>query len=145
MKAALLCAVAVVGLSLDGCDPASPLIAACEAALKERLVAPATYRRIRVTKAPDELVPAEEYFEKSGDSPAVVAALRASGQQPMRRRAIIEYDAENRIGVPLRGIVECSYDALGKEELDRVTASSVRVNGKTITDYMIDAIKLSTP
>lgn len=64
---------------LSGCAREDKGLAACEQAIQERLVAPATYQRISV----------------EGDASTGLGTLK------------ITYDAQNRMGVPLRASGTC--------------------------------------
>lgn len=70
-------------LCLTGCTPAP--VAACENALKDKLKAPSTYKRVDYT-----------FF-------------RNDGAKPPEASVSIDYDADNSYGAPLRDHEYCTY------------------------------------
>jgi hypothetical protein len=133
--------LSIAGLAVTACNLfASPLVASCEAALKKQLAAPSTYRQIQVTETQSP-ISADDYLKANEQSETVRRFLQKMNIQPVRARAIIEYEASNRYGVPLRSFVECLYDAQSADGVSNVNEHSVKVNGKTHTDYLIDATK----
>jgi hypothetical protein len=94
-RAALAIAVGAT-LSLAGCGPSPSvarereMVAQCEAWLQAKLVAPSTYKQIRVTVGiPDEKTQRQDVF--------------------------VTYDAANSFGTPIRGLEHCQFP-YGAEE-----------------------------
>lgn len=103
----------VFAATISGCNPfESKLYGVCEDALKERLRSPSTYERVRLT-ARDEQISAEAYEIGSGhpltDTERTVIQ---QGAVPHRHVVIIEYDAANAYGTPVRGAAECIHYSL---------------------------------
>lgn len=129
-----------MALVLAGCYSAdTPLVQACEVALKKRLLAPATYRRVGVVES-QSAMPLEEYLTNER-SDSIKDFYRKLGKQPVRARAIIEYDAANAFGTPLRSFADCTYEASSADAVSGVSEHSVKIGGKTTTDHLIDAVK----
>lgn len=115
------------------------MINACEDALKERLKAPSTYRRIKVTES-QQSITFEQYFAASNDSPAVQSFLRSMAKQPPTQlMTFIEYDAANAFGTPIRSISKCTYNTL---DPTRSTDSKelVEIDGKSNTRWLVDQV-----
>lgn len=125
--------------ALSACYPFEPkMYAACEEALKDTLRSPTSYRRISLMSS-ERPISMDEYLADER-SPIVKELLKKSGGNPVRSVAIIEYDASNAFGAMLRGTAECSYDSLNGD-ISKASAISVKINGKTLTDRMVDSIK----
>lgn len=118
---------------------ASNMVNACEDALKERLKAPSTYQRIKVTETQQNIT-FDQYFAANNESPAVQQFLRAMAKQPpVQLIAFIEYDAANAFGTPLRSISKCTYNTL---DPTRSTDSKhlVKIDGKSNTQWLVDRV-----
>lgn len=89
---------AVLGLALWASEGWE--IAACEDFLKEGLKSSSTYRRGNVTTR-DEAVTAARIAELTGRQPRGSEALGL-------RTVVIEYDAGNAFGTPIRGASRCA-------------------------------------
>lgn len=111
MKRAII--LVVFSATVSGCNPFEPrLYGVCEDALKEQLRSPSTYERVRLT-ARDEQISAEAY-EIGAGNPLTRAArtVLQQGAIPHRHVVIIEYDAVNAYGTPVRGAAECIHYSL---------------------------------
>lgn len=118
------------------CSPSdSKLVSGCEAQIKERLRSPSTYNRISVREY-SEPVPADVYIQEREklDTPRVVEYERgrlADGSiKPTNHIAIIEYDAANVYGTPIRSFSKCEYRT-SQPRLDDVMAPLIKVDGAT--------------
>ena len=88
-RACLGIVIAAVGIiNLGGCKRTPPEMADCEAIIQRKLLAPTTYRRI------------------SADS------LRMDDLKPPAQWVVVEYDASNAYGVPVRERKICKYRLL---------------------------------
>lgn len=132
---------------LAGCNPfASSWADDCETAFKERLLSPATYKRIE-TDLFGFMVPLEEYIASKGTD------LSASQQEDLRKRkppvknwkVWITYDANNAMGVPIRDKFYCEEtNTTGKEPAggrDKGSLLLMKVNGKSMHDLQMDAVR----
>lgn len=72
-------------LPIAACKQTPPEIADCEGLIQQKLLAPKTYQRV------------------SAES------LRMADRKPPSQWAVIEYDASNEFGVPIRGRKICKY------------------------------------
>ena len=123
-----------------GCNPfESSFIKTCEAALKDTLLAPSTYRRVVATESRSP-IPLALYLAQENKSEAVKKFLRQQNTTATRFVVVFEYDAANAYGTPLRLSAECSYDTTG-DDPSSAHEFTVRINGKTKNDRMADAIR----
>jgi hypothetical protein len=138
--------IAIALLVLTGCKlSASPLVTACEIALKKRLAAPSKYRRISVTERQMPIL-LEAYLSENEPSETIRRFYRGMaseglGEKPIKSLATIEYEAANTLGVPIRSFAECSYDSINKQTASEVSEHTVKVNGKTHSDYLLSEVK----
>jgi hypothetical protein len=116
----------------------SPLVAACEEAIKSELLAPSTYRRANLHEAA-ETITLDDYFAARQDDPARQKLLRMDYSQGTRLTAQLSYDASNGFGVPIRAGVTCTYDYLGDKPQPADWA--VRLDGKTVTQRLVDQVR----
>jgi len=131
--------VAVLSVSVAGCSKVEgwrhPEIAACEDFTLAKLKAPTTYKRIKASTI-DEQIPLETWeafeAERLGKMAVEFRDLTKKNQAAGGVRSILlEYDAENSFGTPLRGIEICKF----------MMASFV--DGKFETEPSADQAKLS--
>lgn len=111
-------ALLVSAVAVAGCNPFEPkLNTVCEELVKERLRSPSAYERVRLT-ALDEIVSAEAY--EAGYGYILTTSQRAvieGGANPHRHTVIVEYDAPNAYGTPVRSAARCvHYSIDGKSE-----------------------------
>lgn len=99
--------IVIVGLlMLGGCDyfkGGSSQVAACEAFIKRGLVAPSTYERTHVFVSDSSMLTPEEFRKRLGDEVA------PKEPRLRLRRVSISYEAQNRLGVPLPGDMDCQF------------------------------------
>lgn len=123
-------------------EEASPLLAACEAALKAKLKSPSTYQRANVSEMTKKLS-FDEYKDTEllrirdsydADTAVVMRAklnekiveMKRDGEQASLFVQTIEYDAQNAFGAMIRGMAICSYVS-GNGKQDGATAMNVDV------------------
>lgn len=124
-------AVVVVAVVLSAnCKAAGfPFVSACEAALKERLVAPSTYRRIKVTEGREQIT-FDELLAGFGENAKKLMRVSAT-REPVRMVAIFEYDAMSANGVALRLKTRCTYETASDPDFDVDTARGlVKIDGE---------------
>lgn len=132
-------AVAVGGGAAVLLDPlTSRMVKACEAALKDTLLAPATYRRVSASESTDP-ISLEEYAAARGET-AVAEFDRQRYDHAFRSTVRLDYDAANAFGTPLRLSSLCTYDTLDGDA-SRAHERLVRIDGKTRTDRLIEAVQ----
>lgn len=118
-------------------DP--PLTAACEPALKERLKAPSTYRRIAVSEYREPLSFEAYYAARPEKSEAVkLLRVRTATEKPVKLTAIMEYDASNSFGVALRSKALCTYEAIDGNDLP--SQASVKIDGQTNGQLLLEQL-----
>ena len=133
--------------ALSGCDLMTPkLVTVCEDLLKDRLNSPSSYKRIEVSDGSSKLLTRDEYAKQmasDGLSKTIaefdLKAFDEGTNKPTVFRYFISYDASNGFGVPLRRTAECEYFSRTGEEGD-ASKYSTKVNGKTGTDWLLDAV-----
>jgi hypothetical protein len=128
-----------IALSAGACNPfESGFVKACEAALQETLLAPATYKRVSTFETSEPLS-LEDFTRDLGGSEA--AYYRRQGHDhAVRSELLITYDAANAFGTPIRGQSLCSYDTIDGDA-SRADSLFVRIDGKTHTDRLVEAIR----
>lgn len=109
-------------------------VTTCERYIGTGLAAPATYRRVQATRIDSEPLTQAAFDERAGIKPpaaprrprdkidkalagkaridALMADLdrqRAEGRELRLRRVLIDYDATNALGVPIRASAACSF------------------------------------
>ncbi len=112
---------------------------ACEAALKDTLLAPSTYHRIGVTET-TEVLSLDAYFRLEDEGESVEAFIRQTHDHAVRSVALFEYEAANAYGTPLRLFAKCTYDSLDGDA-SGAHQLTVRIDGKTSTERLKDAIE----
>jgi hypothetical protein len=129
-------------LSATSCSALdSPMIVACEIALKKTLLSPSTFHRINIVETQETLTFEQYEAANPGDSPNVRAALRQAAKQPPSRLTIFfEYDAANAYGTQIRSASKCSYDDR-KGDGSSASEHSVRIDGMTTTERLIEQVK----
>ncbi|MEY9717917.1 hypothetical protein ABIA22_000407 [Sinorhizobium fredii] len=140
--------------ALSGCNFVasffeSEFVTACEASLQERLRSPSEYKRIKITSYEEKLDRAAltKYLsdERVGDI-FLNAELRdfdRGNLNPTLFGLLISYDAPNVFGTPIRRTARCEYiDARGDDSA--ANEHNVKVDGKTYTDWLIEAVRASS-
>lgn len=141
--------LALGAVVLAGCNPfGSKLTAACEEVLKARLRSPSGYDRIKVSEYSRE-VPIDEYraimiSEKrsAAEIELTIRGFEAGRELPVEFTQYIEYDAPNAYGTLIRGLAECKYVSRSGRE-SGASEFTVRVDGRTKTEYLLEQIKAS--
>lgn len=131
--------LAILVASLLWCENALagefPFVAACEEAVKERLVAPSTYRRIKLTEA-RERITFDELLAGEASENVKKLMRRAATREPVRMVALFEYDATNAHGVPIRLKSRCTYETASDPDFDVETARGlVKIDGKHVSGW----------
>lgn len=110
-----------------------PFVAACEEALKEGLIAPSTFHLVKLTQRMDRITFDELLAEF--DSENVKKLMRATAtRDPIRMVALIEYEAMNAHGVPLRLKSKCTYETARDSDVDLEEAKGlVKIDGRYIS------------
>lgn len=138
----------IISMLLAGCNPfESKFVAACETALKSRLRSPSGYKRVEVTEY-NNPISIDEYVairraEKSELLKFEIDYMKNSNKQPTRHIAFISYDAPNAYGTLVRGTSQCEY-VTSDGDASRASEILVKIDGKTNTDRLIDAVKSMT-
>jgi hypothetical protein len=90
-----------------------PFNAACEEALRQKLVAPSTYQRVDLRRS-ETSVRLVDYFLDLPKWPSLEeqADYQRRYDHAVRWVADIDFDASNRLGVPLRDTAHCTYITL---------------------------------
>ncbi|WP_084398272.1 hypothetical protein [Henriciella aquimarina] len=152
--------IILVAVMLAGCGGGEAKFqSACVDAIKKRLKAPSTFELIEATadhqKVPlpaEQVIRAElESLEDRDDIDSRVrqARLRSdlaratSGEQykATNLRLYIEYDAQNSMGVPLRGAVICTVEGGPNGEFSADDGWNVEIDGETHTDWIVNQVK----
>lgn len=141
-------------LFISGCkDPKDGLVEACEAVLKDTLVSPAGYKSVSTTHLEGKATP-EEYFAHmnfkypSDDDQSSDATIRRLIKKQIEDgtfevisyKVIMEFDAPNAYGTPIREKVLCTYVGTSPPRgvEDR---KDVRIDGKSDFDRLMDTAK----
>ncbi len=129
---------------LSGCDFFdTKIVTACEAALKERLLSPADYKRIEISRF-EKVLNGAEYLASLQDlklSPAIIQRdmrdFDAGKMKPAQINIFIKYDAPNSFGVAIRNSAVCEDISLTGDGSDS-SKFSVKINGKTGTEWILE-------
>lgn len=132
-------------------------ITACKAEISRRLLSPSTYKQIKV-EAFDKEIGRDEYkamreleMQKMKTSAELESAknmlnldlfsIDEGRYKPVIKTAVIEFDADNSFGTPIRQTALCTYETrVGKNE---VSEFLVEVDGQTRLEYLAEQIKRS--
>jgi hypothetical protein len=115
-----------------------PLTRACEAGIRETLVAPSTYRRISVSEIREQQLSLDAYWARQREpvSATEKAFTRRQTDHATTWTVDLQWEAANRMGVPLRSTSECSYsntDGDGR----RASEYTILIDGKSVFDRML--------
>lgn len=124
-------AIVMALLLWSGTCPAGgfPFVAACEEAIKSRLIAPSTYHRIKLSED-REPITLDQLVAGIDDDNAKKFVRQAATREPVRQIALIEYDAMNAHGVPLRAKSRCIYESATDFDIEVEKAKRlVKVDG----------------
>jgi len=148
VRALLILVAPIVGLSLSGCEWLQDReeIRACESFTKASLRSPATYDRASVTVAPDEAISLAEYrrqYVGAADDQQARLAMAMVQRGPLAlRRAVVNYDAANAYGTPIRGLNICEFlvvrgQLVGEGDLERrAGAAANRVEARGVAENL---------
>jgi hypothetical protein len=144
-------ALTVTGTAvLSGCTPGEDekFAAICEKDLKDRLVAPSSYKRISITNA-DQVLSEEAFKAKliADKVPEVWHTIRPQMMKegkikPTNHRIVLAYDSQNAFGTSVRGQSLCE---LYSEKGDIGSASPIylTIDGQSNVDFIISRFKKS--
>jgi hypothetical protein len=134
---------------ITGCNREnSKFLDLCEAAIKSQLRSPSGYKRID-WKFEKTLLSPDQYLgklEKQGKAVGneltkfEIDALRNGRYNPAAFSGVVEYDAPNAFGTPIRGNSTCDYLSLSGN-LDHLGEVNIKVNGKSMTDRVGDMVE----
>ncbi|THK34642.1 hypothetical protein EHS39_29415 [Ensifer sp. MPMI2T] len=136
-------------MALSGCSFFnSKIVTVCEETLKERLRSPSGYQRIEITRYEEKMDRSEyqaylEANEKLAERREFEMRWFDQGnKEPTLFEIYINYDAPNAYGTLIRGLVSCEYldDDGDKSNAD---SYSVKVDGKTKTEWIVEQIRAS--
>lgn len=142
-----LALISVAGVA--ACNPfESKMTTACEEVIKQRLVSPSSYKRIKMWEE-QRAVPLDEYEASELAAIQAIAAsaperaqtrknylvinlraMREKGTTPIEFTKLIGYDAANSFGALLRKASRCTFFSESADESQAATYNVV-VDGKT--------------
>ncbi|TBC64494.1 hypothetical protein ELH36_17995 [Rhizobium ruizarguesonis] len=134
-------------VTLYGCNFFdAKIVTECENALKERLKSPSGYKRIEITRSQQVLDRAsyQAYLNETfNSSPSLQEmSLRQFDKGTVKPTAftlIIEYDAPNGFGVPIRGYSRCEFvDDDGVDS--NASALRIKIDGQTNLDRLLKSL-----
>ena len=153
------CLAAALAIGLTACGGGVSQEAgfqeACFEGIKRRLKAPATFDVVKVT--PDHTkVPLRteeqirESIQNAEDDSLEKMKFRLeladlqSGDFDYRSvsyRSFVQYDAQNAMGVPLRSMAECEYEARAGEEISAEDGTDIIVDGEKYWDWAMGQLE----
>lgn len=113
-----LLAPALIAITITGCAPSADeqFLAACEQAIKAKLVAPSGFRRIGEAGAPEKYEVSSANLAQSAARFGVKltqadydALGELNGPTPVIYQRVIEYDAPNSFNAPIRSTARCMF------------------------------------
>ena len=148
--------IGVVGYNSlsSGPDAEEQSVLACEVVLKTRLRSPSTYSRVLFTPLLREQTTIEAYLGIDTEE-GRVRAEEYSARNPEYRRAfdarrqrfeespmelvytVIEYDAQNAFGTPVREWARCEDFVRIGTEISVLSFRDPRINGKTFAGWIL--------
>lgn len=124
-------------------DDVSPMVSACEEAIRRTLKSPSSYVRVGLRERAEEVDLASYkderlFFIRDNFAPDTavemrvrlnerIAEMEKAGHKPIRFVKTIEYDAVNAFGVPLRRAASCTYVSEAGQEQE-ATALTVELD-----------------
>jgi hypothetical protein len=110
MRLVPLLALALALVACDKLGGDKPEITACDSFVKASLKAPSTYKRISAVVL-DEPISKESYASGAGSKPRdpLYDFHKQQAINPAIRNVVVEYDADNSFGVPLRSKMLCEF------------------------------------
>jgi len=140
-SAASLMALVSLGTACSASEP--PMLKLCEQVLKKRLKSPSGYQRISFTQDDQSLSMAEylvSFDELYGVPANKLRKQQAASGAPTLFRIIIEYDAPNDLGVPVRGVSICdTVDSVA--EFRQTSDFYIRIDDLTTAQWLIEGLK----
>ncbi|MGD9918002.1 MAG: hypothetical protein AB7U46_08275 [Paenirhodobacter sp.] len=145
LVAALLCVILLLGgyiaysqgLLNRFVDP--KLVQICEGLVKDRLRSPSTYRRIKVTQYSEAVSLEKARALDPKMTQTEVRAITEGRAKPTNFQVFITFEAANAFGTPVSGLSLCEYySAFGDDTY--ASKFSVKIDGKTSTDWLIEGI-----
>jgi len=122
-----------------------PLYRVCEGELKERLVAPAGYKRVAIADVREKMS-REDFVKMLRDTKEVktlsehlLERYDSGASFPTTFALAITYDAPNAFGTPLRQLATCEYFSK-YGDASRASGLDVRVNGRTHMEHLVDRV-----
>jgi hypothetical protein len=114
MRLLLAGALISCGFALTSCDyfRGSEEVRACRVFTKDQLRSPATYREVRANTLDSLISEADlrtRYLADPNDEVDRMVMAMARGHQLQIRSVILEYDADNAYGTPIRGLGGCDF------------------------------------
>jgi hypothetical protein len=113
----------LASMLLAGCSQIEhwrhPELAVCEEYIAASLRSPSTYERARATIS-DSRLPLAYWMEDLRSAPESIRPLLADQAKERakhggRRIVLVEYDAQNAFGAPVRGIASCKFEMKSTE------------------------------
>lgn len=127
-------------------DPDTPFISACETAIKTRLKAPSTYKRLNepsvtVTKiSPDKAMATHDLSGLANQWQIDQVKDAYADLGAYRHRAIIRYESANAYGTPMANVSTCEVIEFGEGPPD-LQSGQVLIDGQTNTDWLISGMR----
>ncbi len=133
------------------------MLDACEKVLLERLRSPSTYQLIEASDIRTEEATEDDYLYNN-DPAEKKRTIELHLRQPelaenheylrdlfrstnmQKLTMVIEYDAENGFGTPIRGRSLCAVFRDGDDPMQRGEFMNVRIDGKTSIDWAFDGL-----
>lgn len=136
--------VAAMCTLLSACNPfEDKMTSACEEAIKQRLAAPATYKRISVSSQVEPISRADlehSLLDVSKERRNLELMRFDEGSRiPKRHTRIIVSDAANGFGVPIRATSACTY--VSPDDKPDPSWVLVEIDGKTNTQWAISRMQ----
>jgi hypothetical protein len=113
------------------------MLLACESEIKERLLAPTTFKKLSTSSARKEIAIEEYLIDEKQES--VRATLRLGFSKATEFEMIVQYEASNAYGVPIRSFANCRYRTLS-DNASKASKFSVIVNGMSHVDWLVNQL-----
>lgn len=119
----------------------SPLVTACEELITNRLRSPSTYHRIEISEYEEPIPTADlgQYFDENQISRTGRSLVEDRVYTPTNFKVFVRYEAANAYGTPVANLSLCERATLSGD-LGRVYSSTVKIDGKTETEWLIEAV-----
>jgi len=146
LRAAAGAVVIACAMTVSSCSIfESKFNSACEDGIKKRLLAPSGYKRIALQRR-DEVLTRDEFVAHMAATNTPEGAMKSDlesfdkGRLPVTKfTAVIEYDAPNAYGTPIRFTSICEYvSETGKDDQERdFYALFLTIDGETDNQWLI--------